>query len=374
MNDVVVFTGGGTGGHVFPGLAVVEELLRRWDGKAVWIGSSNGIENHILKNAGFPFYGIAAGKLRRYFSFRNCTDVFRVILGWFQALHILKRLSPVLVFSKGGYVSVPVVYAARCLGIPVITHESDYDPGLATRMNSLVAGRILVAYQDTVGYFPDSRKTRVTVTGNPVRRAVLEGDGLRGKALIGVSPETSVVLFLGGSLGAEQINDLVDEIIKDLSQRVFVVHQTGDASEAAGHGNNNNYLRKSFFGQEYPDILAAADLVVCRAGAGTLWEAAVLGRPAVLIPLGRDGSRGDQLRNAELFHKIGGMTVLSPEQQNPADLLRVIYSLLDDQDRRDSISAALCDMVGGNAAETITGIIEDVIETRKDRKGGHRWM
>ncbi len=329
MSESIVFTGGGTGGHVFPALAVVEELKSLWQGRIVWIGSNKGIERQLLEATGIPFFGIPAGKLRRYFSIKNIIDIFRVIGGLAVSLHILARERPLLLFSKGGYVSVPPVIAARLLGIRVITHESDAQPGLATRINSRFAEKILISFSESAGYFSDKMRKRVVQVGNPVRKDLFEGKKKCGRHLVGCPENKKVLLVLGGSQGSAQINYLIRNNLDRLTKACFVVHQAGRVDFR--EGKQQNYFTAPFFGDELKHLLAAADLVVCRAGANTLWELAALGKPAVLIPLPRSASRGDQLLNAEIFARNGAAVVLPENDTSGIRLLEIILDLLDNK-------------------------------------------
>lgn len=358
----IAFTGGGTGGHVFPGLAVAEELAARGYSRFLWIGSRGGMEEDLVKRAGISYRGISSGKLRRYFSFRNFTDLFRIVAGYFQARRILKQERPDLLFSKGGFVSVPPVYAARSLGIPVFCHESDLDPGLATRISAGKASTLFVPYQQTREHLSARYGDKVVLSGNPVRRIFRSGDRERGRKMLGVPDGMPVLVVLGGSSGAAQINDLLDPILPDLCRKCFVVHQMGDSGfrkKAISH-----YYPAPFFNEELADILAAADLSVSRAGAGALWELAVTRTPAVLIPLGTATSRGDQIRNARIFEQGGMAVVLDPELDDSGQLRSVILSLLENPDRLDSMAKAAEDLAGIDSAGLIADTLIRTLERR----------
>jgi len=318
MGSVIVFTGGGSGGHVFPGLAVMEELRKRWSGEFLWIGSAKGIERSIVEKWGVPYRAIPSGKLRRELSIRNFFDAFRVVGGIIAAFFLLRRIRPAALFSKGGYVSVPPVIAARLCRIPVVTHESDADPGLATRINARFASVIFVAYDETRDYFPEGLRSRVQVSGNPVRLDIFSGDRVRGRAIVGAPDDKLVLLVLGGSQGAAQVNRLVEGALSGLIEHFVVVHQTGQRKDGATRPIPGSYFPVDFMQDEYSDILAAADLVLCRAGAGTLWELALTGKPSILVPLAGVATRGDQVRNAELFAVRGAAYVLSESGQGAA--------------------------------------------------------
>ncbi len=354
MRKITVgFTGGGTGGHVYPGLAVIQSLREKSpDIRVLWIGSRKGMEKKIIDRSGLPFYSVPAGKLRRYFSLENAVDVFRIMAGFVSSVFLLKRLRIDMLFSKGGFVSVPPVAAAGLLGIPVITHDSDLEPGLATRINSRFADAVLLPYKESASFFRNRRG--VMVTGNPVRKEILEGDPAKGRSLFGIPEDKKIILVLGGSLGALQINNLVHDIIDRLIPEYFVVHQMGEYSYRKSE--LEGYTCVPFLNEELPHILAAADLVVSRAGAGTLWESGVRGRASVLIPLGTGSSRGDQLKNAEYFEKRGAAYVLKGDVKGD-DLYNAVTSLMRDDAKREAMGKAASGICNGDSAERIADII-----------------
>ena len=268
--DCIAFTGGGTGGHVFPGLAVVERLRERWDGRIVWIGSGKEVERTAVEAAGVEFFPVPSGKLRRSLSARNVSDVFRVLGGYFASRKLLSELKPSMLFSKGGYVSVPPCMAAKSLGIPVFTHESDLSPGLATRLNAKRAERILVSWEKTLEYLPDAQRAKAVAVGNPVRAAIGRGDPEKGRAWLGFGSDLPVILVLGGSQGARQVNELIAAVLPALDGKARVAHQTGAGHEPCRPGEGS-YYGFPFVRGEMPGLQAAADIIVGRAGAGTLW-------------------------------------------------------------------------------------------------------
>ncbi|MDR0323598.1 MAG: UDP-N-acetylglucosamine--N-acetylmuramyl-(pentapeptide) pyrophosphoryl-undecaprenol N-acetylglucosamine transferase, partial [Treponema sp.] len=304
----IAFTGGGTGGHIYPGLAVACELKKLLademppgsECRLFWIGSSSGMDRLLVEEAGIEFFGIPSGKLRRYFSLKTIVDFFKVIAAFFAARKILKKQKAVLLFSKGGFVSVPPCAAAASLGITVFTHESDFSPGLATRINarfvSQTGGRIFTAYEDTENFFGENMRDRITVCGNPVRFAFRSADAAKGRAFLGIEEKSArILLVLGGSQGAREINELIRAALPELTEIYTVVHQTGPKHEW-DLGAGEKYKPFPYIKNELPDVMAAAELVLGRSGAG-IWEWAVSGKPMILIPLTGSGTRGDQVEN-----------------------------------------------------------------------------
>ncbi len=354
---VIAVAGGGTGGHVYPGLAVIEELKDRVpDCSVFWIGSGKGMEKGIVERAGVSFFSIPAGKLRRYFSLLNFVDLFKIAGGFFHSLYLLKKHKVTILFSKGGFVSVPPVVACRILKIPVVTHDSDLDPGLATRINSRFADKILVPYKESVNNFASIE--RVVVTGNPVRREILNGDAEEGRRIFNIPEGKKILLVLGGSLGALQLNNLIYSIAERLVSGYYIVHQMG--LQTYKKSELDGYVTVPFLTYELPHILAAADLVVSRAGAGTLWESGVTGKASILIPLGLDSSRGDQIRNAEFFAAHGAAEIMKGEV-TPQALFDRIVSLMEDEERRSTMSQAAGSFCTPGGAEKIAGILTEYV-------------
>jgi UDP-N-acetylglucosamine--N-acetylmuramyl-(pentapeptide) pyrophosphoryl-undecaprenol N-acetylglucosamine transferase len=356
----IIFTGGGTAGHVFPGLAVARRLQQSVPCTIYWLGTRYGMERSIIRAAGIRFLCIPAGKLRRYFSLWNIVDLFTFVGGIIYSLVYLFLLRPKLLFSKGGFVSVPPVLAARILGIPSVTHESDYDPGLATKINAKFCNRVLTSFRDSGRYFSGSAQKKLIYSGNPVRPEIEQGDTQTGRSLLGCPAGKKMVLVLGGSLGAAEINTLIEQIIGELEKDCFVVHQVGRRNPLPRH-SYPHYRAFPFIGPELPHFLAAADLVISRAGANTLWELAVTGTPAVLVPLGTSGSRGDQLRNAEIFKKAGAAVVLRQETITGRKLLETIKNLLDNGTDLKNMARAAANLGVPHATERIARILIEMI-------------
>ena len=355
MAECIVFTGGGTAGHVFPALAVLEELSPRWPGRVVWIGSTSGIERDILKGRGIPYYGIPTGKLRRYLSLANFLDLFRVVAGFFASLAILRKERPRLVFSKGGYVTVPPLAAARLLRIPSFTHESDLNPGLATRINARSSERVLVSFAESADYLHPALRAKVLHTGNPVRGSLLAGDPAAGRSLVGCPPERALLLVLGGSLGSAFLNDAVARGLAELTAACFVVHQMGRSHYRPA--THPAYHAVAFLEEELPHLLAASDLVLCRAGANTLWELAALGKPAVLVPLSGQASRGDQIENARHFAGCGAALVVPEQEAGGGRLACEVLSLLADPARLAAMSRRARELGRPGAAARVAALV-----------------
>ena len=367
----IAFTGGGTGGHIYPGLAVAEVLREKaGDCRPFWIGSNRGMDRSIVEAAGIEFVGIPAGKLRRYFTLKTIPDAFWVLSGFFAARRILKERKVDLLFSKGGFVSVPPCAAAASLGIPVLTHESDFSPGLATRINlrfvRKTSGLAFTAYRETRLPLPADR---VRLAGNPVRRAFRGANAEAGRRFLGLGPQSRILLVLGGSQGAKEINDLVRDSLAVLLEHYTVVHQYGpglSAPEAAAAPSGNRYIPLAYIGSEMPDVLAAAELVLGRSGAGTLWEAATLGKPLLLIPLCGAGTRGDQVENARHFARLGAAEVLQGGDATAENLLALVGKLAGDCELRERMARA-AERIGSLDGSAIIG--DSIVETLCSLKG-----
>jgi len=378
--NVIAFTGGGTGGHIYPGLAVADEIkaLAKKDNKEItinWIGCSKGMDGQLVKKAVGPygaptadaFYGIPSGKLRRYFSWQNFTDLFRIVGGYFAARRILKKTRPSILFSKGGFVSVPPVLAAKHLGIPVFTHECDFTLGLANRLNFKSADTMFVSYEETKNRLAPADQSRVTVTGNPVRPVIYNADSKKGRDFLQISDNLPVLLVLGGSSGAKQINELVWANLDWLCENFTVVHQTGllnadsTTEQELKEKYKGRYLPYQFIYQQMPDVLAAADVILSRAGANSIWEAAVLAKPMVLIPLCGSGTRGDQVDNAEFFRQRDAAMVLLGEEANSQNLKACLQKLTEPAVRSQYASNVQKLTGGVKPAEKIAQILYNQI-------------
>lgn len=347
---VIAFAGGGTGGHIYPGIAIADEL-KKFSNESTeieihWIGNSKGmdsaiIEKNLLSLGGSIscFHGIPCGKLRRYFSLKNFTDFFKIFAGFIKSFFILKKIKPDFLFSKGGFVSVPPCAAAALLKIPYFTHECDFTPGLATRINSKKASKILISYEETKKYFNDFQKKKCIVTGNPVRPAFYNDSSETGKKFLGIDNgcKKNILLILGGSLGASQINNLVIECLDELKKDFIVVHQTGKKFAQENHdimaSGDDNYKPYEFIFNEMVSVIQSADIIISRAGANSLWECAVCSKPMILIPLCGAGTRGDQVDNAEYFANRGAAIALTGKDATKENLLDALSEMKNSETR-----------------------------------------
>ncbi|MBQ5991823.1 MAG: undecaprenyldiphospho-muramoylpentapeptide beta-N-acetylglucosaminyltransferase [Clostridia bacterium] len=326
MKKVIVFTGGGTAGHVTPNLALIEKLDRsEWD--IHYIGTS-GMEKELLKAVPDVIYHeIDSGKLRRYASLKTLTMPFHVQKGYRQAKNILKALKPAVVFSKGGYVSVPVVAAAKGL-CPVLTHESDYTPGLANKIDAHFADKVLVTFADTVPYVKGNKGVH---TGTPIRPELYRGSRERALGFTGLSGEKPVLLVTGGSLGAVAVNVAVREALPELLKTFDVVHLCGKG-KLDETVSMPGYLQYEYIREEMADLFALADVVVSRAGANAVFELLALQKPMLLLPLSGASTRGDQELNAAYFEKRGYARVLKADEVNAQSVLREVTALYENRE------------------------------------------
>lgn len=325
----IVLTGGGTAGHVMPNLALIPELNKNGWG-IYYIGSYDGIEKSILKDTEIPYYSISSGKLRRYFSIKNFTDPFRVLKGVTDSMLILRKIKPDLIFSKGGFVSVPVVLAAWLNRIPVILHESDLTPGLANRISFRFATKICATFPETIKYLPHDKSQ---VTGNPIRQEILQGSREKGYRYTGFVSNKPVLLVIGGSLGSVTINKAIREILSDLLIDFQIIHICGKGNIDRSLSGQKGYSQVEFITEELPAVFAITDLCVSRAGANFIFELLSLAIPNLLIPLSKKASRGDQIHNARSFEKQGFSLVLKEEELTNERLLKDIQLLYSKRDK-----------------------------------------
>lgn len=305
----IVMTGGGTAGHVTPNIALFDTLIE--EGYEIsYIGSYAGIERELIDKQHIPYYGISSGKLRRYFDVKNFSDPFRVIKGYFEAHKILKRIRPDVVFSKGGFVTVPVVFAAHRLHIPVIIHESDITPGLANRLAIPKASYVCHNFPETAKSLPDGK---AYLTGCPIRAELFRGDSKAGLDFIGFTDNKPCLMIIGGSTGAQAINECIRESLDILTKTYNIVHLCGKGKLDETYNDVYGYKQYEYISDELSDVFAAADVVVSRAGANAICELLALHKPNLLIPLSAKASRGDQILNAASFEAQGISRILQEE-------------------------------------------------------------
>ncbi len=336
----IVLTGGGTAGHVTPNIALIPELKNRGF-EISYIGSYDGIEKRLISELGIPYYGISSGKLRRYFDLKNFSDPFRVQKGYHEAIRILKELKPDVIFSKGGFVAVPVVGAARRVRIPCVIHESDMTPGLANKLCIPSAAKVCCNFPETVSSLPAQK---AVLTGTPIRQELFQGDAAKGRAFCGFSSDKPVLLSIGGSLGAASVNQHLRKILPELLPDFQVVHLCGKGKTDETLLHTPGYVQFEYIEEELPDLFAMADVVLSRAGANAICEISALRKPNLLIPLSAKASRGDQILNARSFEKQGFSMVLEEEEITGPVLLKAIHELYENRQQyidRMSQSAAM---------------------------------
>ena len=346
----IIMTGGGTAGHVNPNLALMPKL-KKLNYEIKYIGSNNGIEKEIIGKTSIPYFSISSGKLRRYFDLKNFSDPFKVGIGFFQALRILSREKPNIVFSKGGFVSVPVVAAASFLKIPVLAHESDITPGLANKIAGKFADKLLVTFPDTLKYVGE----KGIFVGSPIREELFKGDALKAKKEAGFTVDKPVILVMGGSIGSVAINNSLRAILTTLLHDFNIIHLCGKNNLDPTLDSLPGYKQYEYVTKEMKDILNAADLIVSRAGSNSIFEFVALKKPNLLIPLPLASSRGDQILNAESFKGKGYSMVLNEEEVRDDSLLEAIKTLYQN---REAYIEAMEKSNLGNASDKIVELIE----------------
>ncbi|WP_459499439.1 undecaprenyldiphospho-muramoylpentapeptide beta-N-acetylglucosaminyltransferase [Bacillus sp. C1] len=319
----IVFTGGGSAGHVTPNLAIIPHLQEKgWD--ISYIGSHQGIEKTIIENEGIPYYSIASGKLRRYFDLKNIKDPFLVMKGVLDAYTRIRKLKPDVIFSKGGFVSVPVVIAGWLNRVPVFLHESDMTPGLANKIALRFASKIFITFEEAAQHLP---KEKVVYTGSPVREEVLRGKREKGLQFLKFHTRKPVITVMGGSLGAKKINETVREALPQLLKKYQVVHLCGKGNLDGKLQGLEGYRQFEYVQGELPDVLGATDFVISRAGSNAIFEFLTLQKPMILIPLPKASSRGDQILNAQSFERQGYASVLYEENITAPSLIECVEEL-----------------------------------------------
>lgn len=329
MDKKIVFTGGGTAGHVTPNIALIEALQQdNW--QIDYIGSIDGVEKAMIAAINIPYHAIRCGKLRRYFSLKNFSDPFNILTGILQSFFLLRKIKPDIVFSKGGFVALPVVIAAKLIGIPIIAHESDMSPGLANRLSFPFVDNICVTFEAAKNHF--KHQDKIAVTGTPIRQELFNGNRARGLELCGFTAEKSCLMVIGGSLGSNAMNRTIRQGLDALCERFQVIHVCGKGNVDSEFANKSGYSQFEYVNAELPDLFAASDMIISRAGANSLCEILALEKPHVLVPLSLKASRGDQIQNARYFEKQGISVVIQEESLTPTTLLAAIDTLVTNHD------------------------------------------
>ena len=316
----IILTGGGTAGHVTPNIALLPRL-KELGYEISYIGSYEGMEKGLIEQQHIPYYGISSGKLRRYFDPKNFSDPFKVMKGYFQAKALMRKLKPDIVFSKGGFVSVPVVLAAKHAHIPTIIHESDITPGLANRIAIPAASRVCCNFPETIPHLPEGK---AVLSGSPIRAELLRGSKERAYTYTCLTPDKPVILVVGGSSGSKVINDTVRSLLPQILKKYQVIHLCGKGNLDPTLHNTEGYVQYEYANAELADLFAVSELVISRAGANSICELLALRKPNILIPLSKNASRGDQILNANSFRTSGYSYVLEEEEVTNTTLLEAI--------------------------------------------------
>ena len=353
MQKKIVLTGGGTAGHITPNIALLPRLAQKGY-EVFYIGSYDGMEKRLMADFDIPYYGIATGKFRRYFDLKNFTDPFRVMKGFTESRRILKQIQPDIVFSKGGFVAVPVIRAAASLKIPCVIHESDMTPGLANKLCIPVAKRICCNFPETLKTLPASR---AVLTGSPIREELLKGNKAAAYRLCGFDQSKPVLMAIGGSLGSAAINQAVREALPALLNDFQVVHICGKDKIDNLLLNKRGYKQFEYLKGELKDVFAMADVVVSRAGANAICELLALKKPNILIPLPSGASRGDQILNARSFEAQGFSIVIDEDYLSPSLLTEKVQELYFS---RQTYIDAMGKSQQTDAISTIIGLLEEV--------------
>lgn len=354
----IIMTGGGTAGHVTPNIALIPKLKK--EGYEIsYIGTDNGMEKDLILKEGLDYYSISAGKMRRYLSLENLTDILKIGKGFFEASKHIRKIKPDVVFSKGGFVSCPVVWAAWVNGVPAVIHESDLTPGLANKLSIPFAKKICYAFPETKNYLP---KGKSVMTGIPVRSDMLKGNKSDGLKFTGFNNQKAVIVVIGGSLGSKSINKLVRESLNELLEKYQVCHICGKDGYDTSLTNLEGYVQYDYVGSELKDMFAMADVIISRAGATTLYEILNLAKPNILIPLPKAVSRGDQVLNAEFFRKEGYSEVLDEDYISKEILLNEINDVLSNQNKY--ITA----MKSSKIRNSVDVVIDTVNKERKNSR------
>lgn len=323
----IILTGGGTAGHVTPNIALLPRL-KELGYDIQYIGSYTGIEKELIEPFGIPYHGISSGKLRRYFSVQNFTDPFRVLKGFREAHKLIRQLKPDVIFSKGGFVSVPVVLAGKRCKVPVIIHESDMTPGLANKIAIPSAAKVCCNFPETLKSLPEGK---AVLTGSPIRQELLSGNKIAAMDMCHFTSDKPVILVIGGSLGSVAVNNAVREALPELLKDFQIIHLCGKGKMDESLKDVEGYCQFEYIKNELRNLFALADIVISRAGANAICELLALHKPNLLIPLSANASRGDQILNARSFERQGFSLVLEEEQLTKETLLNAVKTLYENR-------------------------------------------
>ena len=374
----ILISGGGTGGHIYPALAVARELRDRYGAELLYLGDASGLETEIVPRAGIPFATITAGKFRRYLSRHTLRDLARIPGGMRAAAEIVARFRPHAAFTSGGYVAVPAGFAARRHGVPLLMHQQDVSPNLANRLLTPIATRISVSFPQSLRYFP---RRRTSLTGNPVRDEILRIthiDPYACRAAFDFDPGLPVLVVTGGSQGARHLNQVVAAALPQLLPRCQVLHISGErtyeetrAAAEPAFGRHpewrGRYVLRDYLTDRMSEALQAADIVLCRSGAATLAELAILGKPSILVPLPPGFTGSPQTVNATMFRGSGAAEMLLDKDLSVAHLTATLFPLLESAPRRALMSNAARALAHPDAASDLADAVAALAGPRADR-------
>jgi UDP-N-acetylglucosamine--N-acetylmuramyl-(pentapeptide) pyrophosphoryl-undecaprenol N-acetylglucosamine transferase len=353
----IIMTGGGTAGHVTPNLALVPKLKEKGF-EIKYIGSIEGIEKEIITQNDIPFFGISCGKLRRYFDVKNFTDPFKILRGIGQAVKILSKEKPDVIFSKGGFVAVPVVIAASLKKIPVVAHESDMTPGLANKLSAPFCDKLCVTFRESLNFIKEDKGV---LTGSPIREEILRGDKLKGKKICGFTDNKEILFIMGGSLGSKLINEEIRKNLDQLLKEFNIIHICGKGNIDKNLINKKGYKQFEYVSEELPHLMKASDYIISRAGANSIFEFLALKKPTLLIPLSKKASRGDQILNSKSFEKEGYSLMLQEEEINKNILYEKILEL---RKRKEELINNMEKSKAKNGVEAIINVLLNSIKQK----------
>ena len=349
----IIMTGGGTAGHVTPNLALIPKLKENGF-EIKYIGSVDGIEKEIITQNNIPFFGISCGKLRRYFDMKNFTDPFKIIKGIVQATQILSKEKPDVIFSKGGFVAVPVVIAASIKKIPVVAHESDMTPGLANKLSAPFCNKLCVTFRESLNFINGNKGV---LTGSPIREEIFHGDKTKGRKICGFTDDKEVLFIMGGSLGSRTINEEIRKNLEQILKSFNIIHICGKGNIDKKIINKEGYKQFEYVNEELPDFMNTADYIISRAGANSIFEFLALKKPTLLIPLSKKASRGDQILNSKSFEKEGYSLMLEEEEIKDDILYNKILEL------KGKKTELISNMERSQAKNGVEAIIDVLLES-----------